>query len=58
MKKQLLERDRDGLTVAMHAARAGHLVVLEMILKEIRISGVSCCCCWQWWWCFVVVVIG
>ncbi|CAM9613703.1 unnamed protein product [Pylaiella littoralis] len=41
MTKQLLQHDRDGLTVAMHAARAGHLVALKAILKEIHDSGAT-----------------
>ena len=41
MKKQLLERDRDGWSVAMHAVRAGHVVVVETVLEEMRDSGVS-----------------
>eukprot|EP00903_Cladosiphon_okamuranus_P017019 g15686.t1 len=41
MKKQLLERDRDGLSVAMHAVRAGHIVVVENVLEEIQDSGAT-----------------
>lgn len=41
MKKQLLERDRDGWSVAMHAVRAGHIVVVETVLEEVRDAGVS-----------------
>lgn len=36
MKKQMLERDRDGLTVAMHAAMGGNGVMLCQTLVEIR----------------------
>lgn len=35
MRTQLLEHDRDGLTVAMHAARGGNVVVLEAVLGDI-----------------------
>ncbi|CAM9904219.1 unnamed protein product [Scytosiphon promiscuus] len=41
MKKQLLERDRDGWTVAIHAARAGHVVILESIISEIHECGAT-----------------
>lgn len=37
----MLEKDRDGLTVAMHAARAAHVVVLGTVLAEIARSDVS-----------------
>ena len=40
MRRQMLERDRDGFTVAMHAARAKHIVVLETVLAEIVHSDV------------------
>ena len=41
MRRQMLEKDRDGFTVAMHAARAKHIVVLGTVLAEIARSDVS-----------------
>lgn len=37
----MLEKDKDGFTVAMHAAWAGHVVVLTTVLQEIAHSNVS-----------------
>ncbi|CAN0039037.1 unnamed protein product, partial [Scytosiphon promiscuus] len=41
MREQLLERDRDGWTVAIHAARSRHVIVLERIISEIHESGAT-----------------
>lgn len=43
MKKQLLTQDAQGWTVAVLAARAGRVSILNAILEEIVRSGVSFC---------------
>lgn len=40
LQKQLLLKDRDGMTLAMHAAKAGNCSVLESVLEDIKCAQV------------------